>query len=538
VLIILAARQALIVLLVIISPLAFVAYLLPGTEKWFKKWHETFTAMLVFFPAFSLIFGGSQLAGSLIVQNAQSIIMVLFGMAVQIAPLALVPFILKLSTGILGRIAGMVNDPRKGLMDRVKNEAKERQEFYKQRGIGGNLKRGNLLKRGARGLAMNKQNLQRNTERYKQGFEAYANYKTATSKKQQNVELELNIAKVRADNWQNQTKQAVEEFAGGNKNAFHNLQGQKFEMQFDNNGQLVQQPATNPKSMSKSYDAFATDAMRRAVASNQESRVISQAIHSAEHEQQQHFAKNMLNNQVMQERAGGIAEHGADSALASAITAQRKAYGEAVSEAAQIIKHLNLSGTDRQNLALTGEVEVKDPTTGAVIKKFTKDSIYAREAAIEAQLGGEGNYKEIMQIIEASGSSLNYYKTTIGDAIASNKLASKATFLGGQTINQVKQGEIQSPAAMDATVARTIAQGKIKPEHLATMDVDAVRRILTVAAARNPLGQDAAAFNKQIAELGKSAQTALTNPSLSGSVAQNVQPLLDDFVRQWPPPTV
>ena len=69
-LLIMAARQALIMILVIISPLAFVCYLLPGTEEWFEKWKKSFTTMLVFFPAFALVFGGSQLAGMLIIQNA------------------------------------------------------------------------------------------------------------------------------------------------------------------------------------------------------------------------------------------------------------------------------------------------------------------------------------------------------------------------------------------------------------------------------------------------------------------------------------
>ncbi|HMH70195.1 MAG TPA: hypothetical protein VK502_02255, partial [Candidatus Saccharimonadales bacterium] len=211
VLIILAARQALIIMLVILSPLACVAYLLPGTEKWGKKWQEAFMNMLIFFPAFSMIFGGSQFAGSIIIQNATSIIMILFGMAVQVAPLALVPFILKLSTGLLGRIAGIVNDPRKGVMDRTKNWAKDHQENHKQRGIGGNLKRRNGIRRFARRREMGKKNLERSTERWKQGFEAYSAQKVATSKKLQKVERELEISKIKTENWQKKTKQAIDE---------------------------------------------------------------------------------------------------------------------------------------------------------------------------------------------------------------------------------------------------------------------------------------------------------------------------------------
>ena len=131
-----AARQALIVILIIISPLAFVCYLLPGTEKWFKKWRDLFLTMLVFFPAFAVIFGGAQLAGIIIIQNATGAnggIMQILGMVVQVIPLALTPIILKLSGGVLGKFAGFVNDKNKGLYDRSKNWSKDRRETIKNK---------------------------------------------------------------------------------------------------------------------------------------------------------------------------------------------------------------------------------------------------------------------------------------------------------------------------------------------------------------------------------------------------------------------
>ena len=126
VMLILAARQAIIILLVMVSPLAFVAYLLPNTEKWFEKWRETFFAMLVFFPAFAMVFGGAQLAGFTIIKTATNINMVILGLAVQVAPLAITPLIMKLSNGVLARVAGVINSPRKGLSDRTRNWANDR----------------------------------------------------------------------------------------------------------------------------------------------------------------------------------------------------------------------------------------------------------------------------------------------------------------------------------------------------------------------------------------------------------------------------
>lgn len=136
-LLVMAARQALITVLIIVSPLAFVAYILPNTEKYFTKWRELLTTMLLMFPIFAVIFGGSQLAGMAIIQNADSFNLIILGMAVQIAPVAITPMLIKFSGSLLGRIAGMVNNPKAGIMDRTRNWAKERAEQEKARVLAG-----------------------------------------------------------------------------------------------------------------------------------------------------------------------------------------------------------------------------------------------------------------------------------------------------------------------------------------------------------------------------------------------------------------
>ncbi len=132
---VLAARQALITILVILSPLAFVAFLLPNTEKLFDKWKDTFMTLLIMFPMFSIVFGGSQLAGTAIIQNADSIVILILGMMVQIAPVVITPLLIKLSGSLLGRIAGMVNNPKKGILDRTRNWSKERADHHKARSL-------------------------------------------------------------------------------------------------------------------------------------------------------------------------------------------------------------------------------------------------------------------------------------------------------------------------------------------------------------------------------------------------------------------
>lgn len=133
---IMATRQALITILVILAPLAFVAYLLPNTEKWFDKWRELFTTMLVLFPAFSVIFGGSQLAASAIIQNADSFNLIILGMFVQVAPLFITPLLIRFSGSLIGKIAGVINNPNKGIIDRTRKFSQDRADNIRARRLG------------------------------------------------------------------------------------------------------------------------------------------------------------------------------------------------------------------------------------------------------------------------------------------------------------------------------------------------------------------------------------------------------------------
>jgi hypothetical protein len=136
-LLVMAARQALITCLIIISPLAFVAYLLPNTEKYFDKWKDLFMTMLLLYPIFSVIFGAAQLAGLAIIQNANSLNLVILGMAVMVAPVVITPLLVKFSGSFVGRLANMVNNPRRGVMDRTKNWAQGRAQEEKAKILAG-----------------------------------------------------------------------------------------------------------------------------------------------------------------------------------------------------------------------------------------------------------------------------------------------------------------------------------------------------------------------------------------------------------------
>ncbi|MBR6168494.1 MFS transporter [Candidatus Saccharibacteria bacterium] len=120
-----AARQALIFLLVMISPLAFVCYLLPNTERWFRLWYQMFFRMIFFYPLFSILYGASQLAGFVTITSATSWIGVVLGIAIQVLPLFFAIPLMRMSGTVLGGIDGLVRratDPATGLFRRYAAE--------------------------------------------------------------------------------------------------------------------------------------------------------------------------------------------------------------------------------------------------------------------------------------------------------------------------------------------------------------------------------------------------------------------------------
>ena len=121
-----AMRQAVIAHLVMIAPLAFVFYMLPNTNKWFTKWKDAFSAMLVFFPMFSALFGASHLAGWALIAKAQqdsSYFTLILGMAVQVLPLFLCVPMMKMSGSVLGQVSNKLTGLTNGINGKVKTTA-------------------------------------------------------------------------------------------------------------------------------------------------------------------------------------------------------------------------------------------------------------------------------------------------------------------------------------------------------------------------------------------------------------------------------
>lgn len=154
-LIMISLRQALIVILVMVSPLAFVAYLLPNTSKLFDRWRKLFVTMLVFYPMFSLLFGASSLVGWILIASAQNAFWIVIGMAVQIIPLCLALPLMKTSGTFLDRAGNLASRAGGNLHGGVSSLAAQRQATARARHIARGLQNPlafrNPIQRGADG---------------------------------------------------------------------------------------------------------------------------------------------------------------------------------------------------------------------------------------------------------------------------------------------------------------------------------------------------------------------------------------------------
>ena len=130
VLVILIVRQAAVILLIAISPLAFAAWLLPNTENLFKKWVSMLRGLLIVFPVISLLYGAGKLAGAVLAAvgtndpNNPKETMQVAALAASILPLGATPFVIKSSLNSLGSIGAKIGGLSGAATGVLKNSAK------------------------------------------------------------------------------------------------------------------------------------------------------------------------------------------------------------------------------------------------------------------------------------------------------------------------------------------------------------------------------------------------------------------------------
>ena len=513
ILLIMAARQALIIILIIVSPLAFVCYLLPGTEKWFKKWRDSFLTMLVFFPAFAVVFGGAQLAGIIIIQNASGsngAIMHILGMLVQIIPLAITPLIMKFSGGVLGKFAGFVNDKNKGLYDRSKNWSKDRRETIKNKKLANaNMARfnPNRLRRWAdHNSRLRKKDLETSQKDAENSFRNTAKYKKS--------DLYARQASRRSDFLSAQDDNRYLESTLGH------APDDIYEKRSLYNRALRNVSATYATRQDLKAHQQQTAFMNDIKDLETEIATAGLIKNNAQRQQHSEFAEQLINSKELREKAGGNVFKdangnliGANAALASAIATSRSEYAKSVDEAHQIMKHYKLSAEQRQKISLGNSVTLSDGTV------LDSNNIFIREAAIEEQIK-YGTVTEVAQLV--SELPPEFY-SSVSAALASSGVKNKASFMGGKLIDDMVKGAINNRQDLLNYCADWLQGGKYKPETLATTEADGVK--LLIEAVKNT----SVITDKKRQDLKKVINTILTDKRLSANATDATKEQFEIF---------
>lgn len=494
VVLVLAARHALIVILTIISPLAFVCYLLPGTEKWFEKWRKMFMTMLIFFPAFSLLFGGSQLAAAAILQNASTIIEVILGLAVQIIALPLTPFLFKLSGGILNRIAGIVNNPNKGLIDRTRNWSKDKStEIANKRSLGNdNLKGRQLIRRAGRRMSHRQRRAKERQERLQQQADNIYGQSNLHKREDLHAKQAKRQAEVLAAQDENRYAEAVQGYAPSDiKQSLPDRALQRVSTRWANRQQQFMDEAE------ETTRTLALEGIRKS---------------NAQRAQNKKLADNVLNNDEYQRIAGGnvyVDEHGnnlgMDAALATAVAASRGETAKSIEEAHQVINHYKFNAQEKQELAKGGTVYRGN-------RAFNRNTPYVLEAALEDQMKN-GTVDEVVDLISHMPPEFN---GSVAAGLASSSVKGKAPFLGGKLIDDIVKGSIPDEDALLKYVAEWVEGGKFKAEDVSITDAQGVKLLQKAFNSRHGsivTAEKRAAFRKKINE-------ALTERELKRNVTE------------------
>ena len=144
--ILLGVRQAGVIILVVISPLAFAMYMLPNTKPLFQRWWKAFTGLLLLFPICGAMIGGADLAGKILASTSSEFWPNLIAALLTVVPFFFIPTLLKGSFSALGNLGAKISGvgarvgsgigkvarfgaENSGWYKNIQSNAKDRREF-------------------------------------------------------------------------------------------------------------------------------------------------------------------------------------------------------------------------------------------------------------------------------------------------------------------------------------------------------------------------------------------------------------------------
>lgn len=132
-------RQVALITLLLFSPIAFACYLLPNTEKWFKKWWDAYFKLLIVFPFFTTAWGASRLISNVMTLSGHSNVVVIT--VCSIAPLLAIMPIFQMTGAMMGKLTAMAQGAaNKSGMNKLAQTA----DANRKKRIGNNIKSGSI----------------------------------------------------------------------------------------------------------------------------------------------------------------------------------------------------------------------------------------------------------------------------------------------------------------------------------------------------------------------------------------------------------
>ena len=502
-LIVLAARQALVLLFVIISPLAFAANILPNTEDWFAKWRKAFVTLLLVFPIFSAIFGGAQLASVAIIQNATNLAMMILGMAVKIVPLAITPLLIQFSGNLVGRIAGMVNNPGKGMVDRAKGWTQGQADYHKARALSGESDR--LRPYHKPGQWMNRRKM--GQEDKKKNYETAAQNRYHASRRYEKIDtqrrdLDLTHQTLEAkhDTHWKQRLDSMDEEHYDKTLALRQMKLQDYQDQ----GKQADASYEAMREAAKTYDPNDQAQIERlrarglTVEFDDSMRIASKAAKSTAYlntskEMAERVLKSQMvtelradDNDIARKLAGGVHSDGALIARARATRERTQIYGETLEAIKSDMSNNAYTLKDTYDIIYNGGRI--DPATGQR-KASTETEIHA---AMDYLLNDVGNMWSSLKLRRHV--ARNYKITDDDDASTKQrkldmqqiykslimKSALKPTDLSGTDLGLLETGQMGNDD--EFAFIENMANGdKIKAQHFVSADIDELSHWLQIA---------------------------------------------------------
>ena len=162
----LVIRKALLVILTIVSPIAFALWVLPGTDKYFKQWWSLFLKTLMVYPIVAALFAVTNIMAVVTFNSGQvsreevvaageidpgqaggvgadavgeNALNAIIGIILVFIPLFMIPFAFKFAGGAIGAISGQLSDLQKPFSRMAGRSRQKRLESNFKSGMEGGL---------------------------------------------------------------------------------------------------------------------------------------------------------------------------------------------------------------------------------------------------------------------------------------------------------------------------------------------------------------------------------------------------------------